>query len=115
MVPPPMVHCSYNDHIVQEAPLVRKIGVREAKARLSQLLRDVQRGREWIITARGQPVARLAPVERRETVEEWVRRLEREGRLIPPPPGAKWPEPILPEEAGKLLQRWLQEDRDATW
>ena len=116
MRPPHVVKCSHNDHIVQGALMVRKIGVREAKARLSQLLRDVERGREWTITARGRPVARLIPAARKETVEEWVRRLEREGRLIPPPPGARWPKPIpISRKAAKLAQKWLREDRDTTW
>ncbi len=41
----------------------RSVGVREAEARLSRLLREAQQGREWVITDRGTPVARLTPVE----------------------------------------------------
>jgi len=38
-----------------------KVNVLEAKNRLSELLRAVQRGEEVIIANRGEPVARLVP------------------------------------------------------
>jgi len=86
--------------------------VREAKARLSKLLRDVQRGQEWVITERGSPVARLSPISVRSlSLAERVRRLEdagvmepmhREMRNLPPP---------LPLKEG-VAQKWLQEDRN---
>ncbi len=85
--------------------------MREAKARLSKLLRDVQRGQEWVITERGNPIARLVPISGRSlSLAERIRRLEdsglvepllREGRNLPPP---------LPLKEG-LAQKWLQEDR----
>jgi len=85
--------------------------VREAKARLSKLLRDVRRGQEWVITERGSPVARLLPISGRSlSLAERIRRLEdaglvepfhREVRNLPPP---------LPLKEG-LAQKWLQEDR----
>ena len=40
----------------------RTVGVRDAKARLSELLRDAQLGHEWTITERGKPIARIVPV-----------------------------------------------------
>lgn len=40
-----------------------KVNVLEAKNRLSQLLRAVQRGEEVVIANRGEPVARLVPAE----------------------------------------------------
>ena len=43
---------------------MRTAGVREARQNLTDLLDDVKKGREVIITDRGRPVARLAPVER---------------------------------------------------
>jgi len=92
------------------------VGVREAKARLSELLRQVERGGEWTITERGRPVARLVPVPRRETVEEWLERMRREGRSIPPPAGARWPEPLhLPGQVGERLMQVLLEDRENGW
>jgi len=95
---------------------VRKVGVREAKARLSQLLKDVEQGREWTITARGRPVARLVPAAKTETVEEWVARLEKEGRLIPPHAGARRFRPLkVSREVARLAQKYLREGRDDEW
>lgn len=95
---------------------MRTVGVREAKAKLSQLLKDVERGREWTITARGRPVARLVPAAKTETVEEWTRRLEREGRLIPPPPGARRFRPIqVSRKVAELGQKWIREGREGKW
>ena len=55
------------------------IGIREAKAQLSRLVADAQRGAEWIITDRGRPVAKLSPLsesdrpiqQRIATLEAW--------------------------------------------
>ncbi len=47
------------------------IGAFEAKAHLSRLLREVERGARFTITVRGRPVAALVPLEasdRRERV-----------------------------------------------
>jgi prevent-host-death family protein len=38
------------------------VGVFEAKTRLSELLERAERGEEIVITRRGQPIARLAPI-----------------------------------------------------
>jgi prevent-host-death family protein len=42
-----------------------QVGIREAKAHLSKLLRQVAGGEEIVITRDGVPVARLVPVEER--------------------------------------------------
>ena len=44
---------------------MRTAGVREARQNLTELLDDVKKGREIVITDRGRPVARLAPLEPR--------------------------------------------------
>jgi prevent-host-death family protein len=44
---------------------MRTAGVREARQNLTDLLDDVKKGREVVITDRGRPVARLTPIERR--------------------------------------------------
>ena len=44
---------------------MKKAGIREARQNLSVLIDEVKKGREVIITERGKPVARLAPLERR--------------------------------------------------
>lgn len=38
-----------------------EIGAFDAKARLSELLREVQQGQSYTITVRGKPVAELVP------------------------------------------------------
>jgi prevent-host-death family protein len=45
---------------------MRRAGVREARQDLTSLLKDVQKGREVVITERGRPVARLVPVKPRK-------------------------------------------------
>ena len=42
---------------------MRTVGVFEAKNRLTALLDEVESGGEIIITRRGKPIARLAPLE----------------------------------------------------
>jgi prevent-host-death family protein len=46
-----------------------KVNILEAKNRLSQLIKSVQAGEEVIIANRGEPVARLVPIEARWTEE----------------------------------------------
>lgn len=43
---------------------MKKAGIREARQNLSALIEEVKKGREVVITDRGRPVARLAPLER---------------------------------------------------
>ncbi len=91
---------------------VRITGVREAKARLSRLLRDVQHGGEWIITERGKPIAKLVPVsESTLPLSERIRRLEDSGLIEPVHRQVRNLPPPLPLKEG-LAQAWLHEDRD---
>ncbi len=85
--------------------------MRDAKARLSKLLRDVQRGQEWVITERGSPVARLSPISGRSlSLAERIRRLEDAGLIEPVHREMRELPPPLPLNEG-LAQKWLQEDR----
>ena len=91
---------------------MNEIGVRDAKAQLSRLLRDVKRGRTWTITERGVPVARLQPVRESETLEQQLKRLEEAGVLVPIAREARpLPRPVVLERG--LAQRWLEEDRSS--
>ncbi|MDA8345715.1 MAG: type II toxin-antitoxin system prevent-host-death family antitoxin [Thermaerobacter sp.] len=92
---------------------MREIGIREAKARLSQVLRDVQEGVEWMITDRGKPIARIIPVNNvARTLQQRLKRLEDRGVLEPPRETGQreWTPPLRPP--GDAAQRMLQEDRD---
>jgi prevent-host-death family protein len=63
---------------------MRTAGVREARQALSQLLEDVQKGREIVITDRGRPVARLVPVRPARPFPD-LRKLRLKTREIHPP------------------------------
>ncbi len=90
---------------------IRRAGVREAKAHLGRLVRDAQRGQEWIITARGRPVAKLVAARGKSlALPERIRRLEESGLIEPVKQQARVLPPPLPLKGG-LAQRWLQEDR----
>lgn len=58
---------------------MRTAGVAELKAKLSEHLDLVKRGEEVLITERGQPIAKLVPVE--VDWEERVQRLARQGLI----------------------------------
>ena len=95
----------------EDSVRVRSTGIREAKARLSELLRDVKRGNAWIITERGIPVAKLVAVAAENlSLIERLRRLEEAGLLESAPRDARPVPPPLPLAKG-LARRWLDEDR----
>ncbi len=51
---------------------MKEIGVRELKERTSDVIRSVRDEREsFVITYRGRPVARLAPIRERTSNEEF--------------------------------------------
>lgn len=64
--------------------LARRCGIREAKTNLSGLLKELQSGREIVITDRGRPVGKLVSVEADElSLAEWLTDLERRGLVEP--------------------------------
>ena len=94
----------------------RRVGVREAKAQLSALLRDVSNGVDIVITDHNRPVARLVAIEVNgdEDVAAQLERAERLGLIGPAPKGGPLPPPIVVEgqEPGWALRELLA-DRDA--
>ena len=97
----------------KSTPASRTAGIREAKARLSELLRDVEHGREWIIADRGRPVARLVPISKEgRPLAERLRDLERAGVIEKAArPSYRLPPP-LPLAMG-AAQRLLDDERGA--
>lgn len=90
----------------------RTIGVRDAKARLSEVLRDVGRGGEWTITDHGRPVARITSINPADLLlEDRLRRLEERGWIEPLDHEVEPLPPPLPLQIG-LASQWLKEDRD---
>lgn len=91
--------------------MMRRIGIRDAKANLSRLLVEVKHGAEWVITERGVQVAKLVPIPDAERgLDQRLASLEERGLLERPAPnGRKLPPPLpLPDN---LAQQWLQEER----
>jgi prevent-host-death family protein len=60
---------------------VRKVGARELRHGLTGILERVWSGERFEVTDRGKPVARLVPIEGRETLLE---RLIADGKVRPP-------------------------------
>jgi len=64
-----------------------EIGIRELKNRASEIVRAVREGRvEYVITHRGQPVARLIPVTKEEDSERAWQELEQLSQEV----SARW-------------------------
>ncbi len=61
---------------------MKRIGVREAKTRFSELLRRVEKGERFVITKYGVPVAVLKPVphQRKKVVKEAIVQIEKFAR-----------------------------------
>lgn len=91
------------------------VGVREAKAKLSELLRKVKSGGTVEITERGRTVARIIPVRPpKDDFDRCVDNLLAKGHISTRPTRGpmKLPPPIkLPP--GVDLLKMLREDRDA--
>lgn len=88
------------------------IGVREAKAQLSRLVRRARRGDSVTLTYRGRPVARIVPITEPDTsTAARMAELERRGWIQKhtDPPVALPKLAVEPD----LAQRYLAEDRDA--
>ena len=90
------------------------VGIREAKINLSKLLKLVRKGREVVLTDRGEPIGKIVPIEAEKLpLEARVRRLESQGVIEPGPNKGqrKIPLPIpIPDD---LAQRILHEDRES--
>lgn len=91
------------------------VGIREAKANLSKLLRMVEKGNQIVLTDRGRPVGKIVPVGRKALpLASRIKEMEYAGIVEPVigkgPRGLPSPIPI---EDG-MAQRFLAEDREGT-
>lgn len=80
----------------------------EAKARFSEVLRQVREGKTVTISYRGEPAAEIRPIPpKKQTLDERLQELERRGVLVP----AKDPNaPITPiAHRPGALKRFLDE------
>ena len=85
--------------------------VYEAKSKLSQALREAREGYRVVVTVHGREAVELKPIEeakRRETFEERLERLRREGALVPGEVSHRSPDafPIIARRPG-ALKRFL--------
>lgn len=64
--------------------MVLNYSIYEAKARFSEVIRQVREGRTVTVSYRGEPVAEIRSIERRRepTLEERLDDLERDGCLV---------------------------------
>ena len=89
------------------------VGIREAKAILSKLLRMVKEGNEVVLTDRGRPVGKIVPVGRGVlSLASRIREMEDAG-IVEPVIGKsrkRLPPPIPVDEG--IAQRLLREDRE---
>lgn len=60
----------------------RPYPVYKAKAKLSEILRRVKRGRSVTISERGTEIARVVPIEAPRNLPERLAQLEREGIIL---------------------------------
>jgi len=92
-------------------PKPERVGIRELRQNLSVYVKRVrEEGRAFEVTERGEPVARLTPLEGRPMSR--IEQMIADGRITPP--AREWselPEP-LPGRPGKPLSQVLQEMRD---
>lgn len=95
----------------------RTTSVSELKARLSAYLEIVRQGDEVLVTDRGRPIARLAPVSGEQHTEGRRDLLVRTGRMRPPRtslPKDFWKRKRPGDAKGRSLQVLLSE-RESGW
>lgn len=83
-----------------------QVGIRELKARLSEYVAKAAAGEHIVVTDRGKPVAQLAGLDDRSTLERgieegWITPARRSGGL----------EPITPWPSNLSTAEVLDEDR----
>jgi prevent-host-death family protein len=88
-----------------------RVGIRELRQNLSVYVKRVrEEGRAYEVTERGEPVARLTPLENRPM--STLDRMLAEGRATPAKRAIASLPPPLPARKGKPLSQILQEMRD---
>ena len=93
-------------------PRPERVGIRELRQNLSVYVKRVrEEGRAYEVTERGEPVARLTPLEDRPT--SLIERMIADGRITPPI--RSWtdlPPPVALPTGGPSLSAILQQMRD---
>ena len=92
---------------------MQRVGSREFKNRLGRYLRAVRNGQTLLVTDRGEPVAKVCPLEQdgdsRPTIADVLKKLEAEGKIrLPKRPLGKF-RPV--KIKGKSASQTILEDR----
>lgn len=88
---------------------MKTMGIRELKSSLRETLAEVKAGESFLVTDRGEPIARILPVE---PEEERMARLVRSGSIrlpIRPLDESFWTMPRIEDPEGLLIQFVLEE------
>jgi prevent-host-death family protein len=89
------------------------VGLREAKANLSKLLRMVEKGKEVILTDRGRPIGKLVPIAKGVLpLASRIKEMEETGILevVTGKGPRRLPPPISVEKG--MARKFLDEDRE---
>ena len=95
----------------------KSTSISELKAKLSAYLDLVRQGDEVLVTDRGRPIARLAPVTGSDLEEGRRELLLRTGRMLPPRgklPRDFWKRPRPEDPEGRTLDALIAE-RESGW
>ena len=94
---------------------MKRVAVRELKARLSEYLAMVKAGEEVVVTGRGKPVARLAPIPSYPLLPQRLEEMEKLGlvrRGSGELPKQFWELPRFQDPEGRALKALLAERKD---
>ena len=91
---------------------MKRVAVRELKARLSEYLAQVKAGEEVVVTERGKPVARLLPIPAFDTLPQRLAEREKMGLVrlgSGQLPDGFWKLPRVADYEGRALAALLAE------
>jgi prevent-host-death family protein len=84
------------------------VGVRDLRARTSEILRRVSENKETIeVTSHGRPIARIVPIARREVDKEKLREMWASLDDLSARIGERWPEGVSAVDAIREQRRDL--------
>jgi prevent-host-death family protein len=90
---------------------MEQVGLREANIHFAKYVKKVKEGQEILLTDRGEPVAIIKPVmKREEPIEKRLHQMEKDG-LLRRASGKKFSLPKLVELPGRPLSEMVIEDR----
>ena len=91
---------------------MKRVAVRELKARLSEYLAQARAGEEVVVTQRGRPIARLVPIASSDALPQRLEETEKLG-LVRFGSGQLdkefWERPRVEDREGRALNALLQE------